>query len=234
MPVSVRRHNLVRLREELNLTQATFAGWIGRSVATVKAIETAALKLSPRLATLISAVTGVDRDWLLRNDLTEPMPPLTPRSGRLRKGEKTYDSTLLLLAAVFECLCNSLRLLKPSTAKTQTIELVKKLLGSVEKPEYKLEPALEVISPYTVEAAEYFASHLKEFDPELANLLNAEYLVRSVYQRAGRDEAAKYLLAKEAQAKQHFKDPGEPPGSPEKKPRSPKLRKSRSPVRKSS
>jgi hypothetical protein len=162
------------------------------------------------------------------------MPPLSPRSGRLRKGEKTYDSTLLLLAAVFERLCNSLRLLKPSTAKKQTIEAVKKLLRSVEKPEYKLELALEVISPYTVEAAEYFASHPQEFDPELANLLNSEYLLRSVHQRVRREDAAKYLLAKEAQAKQHFKDVGVPPGSPEKKPPSPKLRKSRSPVRKSS
>jgi DNA-binding XRE family transcriptional regulator len=216
MPVSVRRHNLVRLREELNLTQATFAGWIGRSVATVKAIETAALKLSPRLATLISAVTGADKEWLLRNNLAEPMPPLSPRSGRLRKGEKTYDSTLLLLTAVFECLCDSLRLLKPSTAKTQTVEVFEKLLKTVEKPEYKLELALEVISPCTVEAAEYFASHPQEFDPELANLLNADYLLRSVHQRVKRDEAAKYLLTgKETPVPVRRRSRSQNQGSPE-------------------
>jgi hypothetical protein len=164
-------------------------------VATVKAIETTALNLSPRLATLISVVTGADKDWLLRNDLAEPMPPLSPRSGRLRKGEKTYDSTLLLLTAVFERLCSSLRRLKPSTSKAQTVELFEKLLQTVEKPEYKSELALEVITPYTVEAAEYLATHPQEFDPELANLLKAEYLLRSIHQQLRRDEAAKHLLA---------------------------------------
>jgi DNA-binding XRE family transcriptional regulator len=194
MPVSVRRHVLVLLREELNLTQGTFADWIGRSQATVKAIETGKLALSSRLATVISAVTGVDKQWLLRNDLTEPMPPLSPRSGRLRKGEKTYDSTLVLLTSVFERLCHSLRRLKPSVSKNQTIELFEKLLGSVEKPEYKRELVLEEMAPYAVEAAEYLASHPQEFDPELVNLLNADYLVRSVHQQVRRDEVAKHLL----------------------------------------
>ena len=211
MPVSVRRHNLVRLREELNLTQATFANWIGRSQATVKALETKALRLSPRLATIISAVTGADKDWLLRNDLTEPMPPLSPLSGRLRKGEKAYDSTLLLLTAVFERLCSSLRRLKPSTSKSQTIELFEKLLKTVENPVYKREAALEEITPYTAGAAEYFASHPQEFDLELVNIFNAEYLARSLHEQVRRDEVAKQLLAarkttKPAHRRSHSQD----------------------------
>ena len=87
MPASLRRHNLARLREELSISQTTLAVWIGRSWSAIKAIETGKLELSSRLATLISATTGVDRNWLLRNDLAEPMPPLEPRSGRLTTGE---------------------------------------------------------------------------------------------------------------------------------------------------
>ena len=201
----------MRLREELNLTQTTFADWIGRSVATVKAIETAALRLSPRLATVISAVTGVDKHWLLRNDLTELMPPLSPLSGRLRKGDKAYDSTLLLLTMVFERLCHSLRQLKPSTSKNQTVELFERLLKTLESPEYKREAALEEIAPYTVGAAEYFASHPHEFDLELVNLLNAEYLARSLHEQVRRDEVAKQLLAakkttRPAHRKSHSQD----------------------------
>ena len=83
MPASVRRHNLQRLREELNLTQATLAGWIGRSAATIKAVEICKLALSGNLAALIALVTGVNKEWLLRNDLSEPMPRLERVSAKL-------------------------------------------------------------------------------------------------------------------------------------------------------
>src|SRR5262249_17492104 len=170
-----------------------------------------ALRLSPRLATVISGVTGVDKHWLLRNNLTEPMPPLSPPAGRLRKGDKAYDSTLLLLTMVFEHLCHSLRKLKPSTSKSQTVELFERLLKTVEKPEYKREAALEELTPYTLGAAEYFASHPQEFDLELVNILNAEYLARSLLEKVRRDEVAKQLLAatkttKPAHRRSHSQD----------------------------
>lgn len=77
MPASVRRHNLARLRAHLKVTQATLGRWTGRSPATIKAIEIGKLALSPVLAGLVADLTGADKDWLLRNDLAEPMPPLT-------------------------------------------------------------------------------------------------------------------------------------------------------------
>jgi DNA-binding XRE family transcriptional regulator len=76
MPSSVRRHNLARLREQLSLTQGDLAHRVGRSWSTIKAIEIGKLSLSSSLATRISAETGVDRGWLLRNKLSERMPPL--------------------------------------------------------------------------------------------------------------------------------------------------------------
>jgi len=41
---------------------------IGRSQATIKAIETGKLALSEDLATLISALMSTDKQWLLDND----------------------------------------------------------------------------------------------------------------------------------------------------------------------
>lgn len=62
------------------MTQSEFAERIGRSFATIRALETGSLKLSKKLARLIADVTGADADWLLRNDLAEPMPKLESQS----------------------------------------------------------------------------------------------------------------------------------------------------------
>ena len=83
MPASVRRHNLARLREELGISQTDLAQWVGRSWSAIKAIETGKLALSPELAALIASTTGTDKNWLLANDLSAPMPPLERVSARL-------------------------------------------------------------------------------------------------------------------------------------------------------
>lgn len=77
--VSKHRHNIVVLRERLHLTQAEFAKLIGRSLPAIQAIEHGKLKLSVGLALRIADVTGADKDWLLRNDLSAPMPPIPPQ-----------------------------------------------------------------------------------------------------------------------------------------------------------
>jgi DNA-binding XRE family transcriptional regulator len=82
MPPSVRRHNLARIREQLSLTQADLAKLVGCSLPTIKAVETGKLALSDGLASRISqALDFLDKDWLLKNDLDSPVPPiLRPRS----------------------------------------------------------------------------------------------------------------------------------------------------------
>jgi DNA-binding XRE family transcriptional regulator len=109
MPASVQRHNLARLRNELNLTQATLGDWVGRSAATIKAVEIGKLALSPRLAALIAAVTGADKDWLLRNNLSDPMPPLMRSSSKLDPEQEAYARSCDLLLNLFERLFASLR-----------------------------------------------------------------------------------------------------------------------------
>ncbi len=82
MPPSVRRHNLARIRDQLSLTQADLAKLVGCSLPTIKAVETGKLALSDSLASRIGqALDFLDKDWLLKNDLDSPVPPiLRPRS----------------------------------------------------------------------------------------------------------------------------------------------------------
>jgi DNA-binding XRE family transcriptional regulator len=82
MSISAGRHNLARIRWELSLTQADVARLVGCSLATIKAIEIGKLALSEDLASRISKELGFfDKDWLLKNDLNSPVPPiLRPRA----------------------------------------------------------------------------------------------------------------------------------------------------------
>src|SRR5580693_3995900 len=101
MPTSVKRHNLARLRQELSLTQTDLAGMIGRTQATIKAIETGKLALSENLAALIANTLGTDKQWLLNNDLSVPMPPREYVSAKLSPEEHAYDCTYVLLLELF-------------------------------------------------------------------------------------------------------------------------------------
>jgi transcriptional regulator with XRE-family HTH domain len=74
MPVSVGRHNLARLRARLSLTQADVAKLAGCSTVTIKAVEILKLALSDSLASRISRALWIDKEWLLKNDLNEPVP----------------------------------------------------------------------------------------------------------------------------------------------------------------
>src|ERR1700730_9827032 len=75
MPVSVGRHNLARIRKQLKLTQGDVAKLVGCSPETIKAVEVGKLALSEGLAARISRALGFNKaDWLLKNDLTAPLP----------------------------------------------------------------------------------------------------------------------------------------------------------------
>jgi transcriptional regulator with XRE-family HTH domain len=76
------RHNLARIRAQLSLTQADLAKLVGCSLPTIKAVEIGKLRLSDSLASRISQALEIwDKDWLLKNDLNTPLPPiLVPRS----------------------------------------------------------------------------------------------------------------------------------------------------------
>jgi transcriptional regulator with XRE-family HTH domain len=75
---SERRTTTAVLRLATGLSAVEFAQLIGKSLATVKAIESGKLALSVQTAAVISAKTGIGLKWLLTGD---PAAPMTDADG---------------------------------------------------------------------------------------------------------------------------------------------------------
>jgi transcriptional regulator with XRE-family HTH domain len=73
MRVSPRRHVLVSLREAIGIGQKEFAGAVQIGESTLQKIELGTYPLRPRTAERIATSTGVDINYLTRNDLSEPL-----------------------------------------------------------------------------------------------------------------------------------------------------------------
>jgi len=67
------KHVIAKLRNTIGLSQPRFAAMIGRSLPTVQNIEYGNLKLSVKLAVIISYETGVNVGWLLSNNHNHPI-----------------------------------------------------------------------------------------------------------------------------------------------------------------
>jgi DNA-binding XRE family transcriptional regulator len=207
MPGSVRRHNLQRLRAELNVTQETLAGWIGRSTAAIKAVEIGKLALSDNLATLIASVTGADKEWLLRNDLSESMPPLVRLSANYSPQDRAYDVSIGVLQHLFERLFAAAVRLKPSQARKTLALFIKWWLEILERDEHQ--PDCEYGALLNVESFEFLKAHPGLFDPDLVSLFNIDFLLKDAYlaERRRKDYDRKVMKeGKEATQwlKEHF------------------------------
>jgi DNA-binding XRE family transcriptional regulator len=181
MPASVRRHNLQRLREELNLTQATLAGWIGRSAATIKAVEIGKLALSGNLAALIASVTGANKEWLLRNDLSEPMPPLERASARLAQEDEAYNISIVLLHHLFDRLFAAARRLKRTQHRKALEHLIAESLKDLRAVDQQPDAELRYFS--SADTFEFFKAHPEFLDPDLASLIDLDFLIQDAYRR---------------------------------------------------
>ena len=73
MRVSPRRHVLVSLREAIGISQKEFAGVVQIGESTLQKIELGTYPLRPRIAERIATYTGVDINYLTRNDFSEPL-----------------------------------------------------------------------------------------------------------------------------------------------------------------
>jgi transcriptional regulator with XRE-family HTH domain len=71
MRVSPRRHVLVSLREAIGISQKEFAGAVQIGESTLQKIELGTYPLRPRIAERIATYTGVDINYLTRNDFSE-------------------------------------------------------------------------------------------------------------------------------------------------------------------
>jgi transcriptional regulator with XRE-family HTH domain len=95
MRVSPRRHVLVSLREAIGISQKEFAGAVQIGESTLQKIELGTYPLRPRIAERIATYTGVDINYLTRNDSSEPL--LNWRGRPYHKGdfEAAQGRTLL-------------------------------------------------------------------------------------------------------------------------------------------
>ncbi len=181
MPTSVNRHNLARLRQELSLTQTDLAGMIGRTQATIKAIETGKLALSENLAALIANTLGTDKQWLLNNDLSTPIPPREYLSAKFSPEESAHDFTIGLLLELFTRLFAAARRLKKSQAQSTIALQVEWELDELKQHDGDPEAEqLKCVSPNTFE---FFKSHPQLLDPDLGRLINLDFLIKDAYQR---------------------------------------------------
>lgn len=72
MPPALNKTTVAVLRNIIEMTQEEFSVFVKVSRPTIQAIEIGKLKLSERLAAVISEKTGVRLGWLLDDDVTVP------------------------------------------------------------------------------------------------------------------------------------------------------------------
>jgi transcriptional regulator with XRE-family HTH domain len=73
MRPSLQKTTVAALRAEIGLSVEAFAKLIGKSVPTIRSLESGRLKLGEETALKISDQTGISARWLLEGDLTKPM-----------------------------------------------------------------------------------------------------------------------------------------------------------------
>ena len=173
MPPSLRLHNLARLRLALHLTQVDLAKLADCSVATIRAVETGKLPLSHKLASRISEKLEIfDTDWLLKNDLDAPLPPVL-ESPILP--EIMYTGVLVEL---FSRLCAVVAKMKKGRDRlvlelslARELEALKK--SRIPKPDGK--PA-RIASGDNIK---FLIQHPDDFDPDLREIINLPGLFKS-------------------------------------------------------
>ena len=238
MPASVQRHNLARLRKAMGLTQSDFADLIMRSFPTIKAIEAGKLPLSENLATLISEVTGVDRLWLLENNLEAPVPPLKPLSATWAPQDRAYEFACSLLMDLFSRLFAVCRRLQEGHGRKGLATLIKEELQVFEETGY--EPDAIQKCRATVEPFEFFKMHPELFDYDLGRLVNLDFLIKDAYQAQTLGQKAFRKIGENVKKKKKQSTSVSPgvafstPPKPVSETRSPRRQKGSRPGRKSS
>jgi DNA-binding XRE family transcriptional regulator len=176
MPASKRTHILAILRKNLALRQPELAEIVGCSVATIQSIEVGRLKLSEGLARRIAAATGADVEWLLRNDVSEPMPPRPFYMANVEStGLQTYVYTISLLGDVMSRLFAEVRKLDKTGGRDELERLLAIELETLKKTDTN--PNAQPLHSASQENFKYFDEYPWELKPELNNLLNLNHLI---------------------------------------------------------
>ena len=216
MPPSVHRHNLARIRAQLSLTQDDLAKLVGCSLPTIKAVETGKLALSEGLASRISQALEIwDKDWLLKNDLSAPLPPvLRPRSNEEDAQAALINELLLRLLAVVAKMDKHRARLMIELSVTARLDALRK--EHVPRPHGELPE--DIVPPGAIR---YFIENPSQLDPDLREWVNLEGLHKSTLRLLSQWESHR---AKKASPK-HAKSPNRTraslsPGDRRKRPKS--------------
>jgi transcriptional regulator with XRE-family HTH domain len=175
MPVSVGRHNLARIRKLMKLTQADVARLAGCSAATIKAVEIGKLALSESLAIRLSHSLGIyDKDWLLKNDLTAPLPPGVLRTDR----ENTASPLFVIMQELFSRLCAVIAKMERGQTRSLLEYFATSELDAVKNQKEPI-PDCEPARLCGSNAIEFFIQNPDLFDPDLREWINLEGLLKS-------------------------------------------------------
>jgi len=179
MPASVHRHNLARLRRELKLTQSDLAKLVSCSPATIKAVEIGKLALSDSLASRISMALGIDKDWLLKNDLSAAVPGSYPPPIGEEAVQQAKDAQLALLNELLSRLFAVVaKLEKGSQYRCFTELSIAIELDGLKKQAQAL-PDAQPARLAGSNALEYFVRHPELLDPDLREWINLKGLLKS-------------------------------------------------------
>jgi hypothetical protein len=145
-------------------------------VRLVQAIELGELPLSERLAARINLNTGVDMDWLLRNDVKAPMPRRPFFMKGVTAPTQTHVYVICLLVDAMSRLFAVARKL-PRTKARRVLQLaVAEELSKLKKSDANLKA--KPMFPTSREVFQYFAEYPAWRDPAL-EMLDLDYLIRS-------------------------------------------------------
>jgi DNA-binding XRE family transcriptional regulator len=179
MPASVGRHNLARIRKYLKLTQADVAQLAGCSTATIKSVEIGKLALSESLALRISHSLGIlDKDWLLENNLTAPLPrwfsPLAP-------GEADDKSAAGLTVVLIELFARLFAVVSKmeKTDYRKSIEMFIDISADAVRKEKNAIPGCHPNRLAGSGAIEFFVRNPGLFDPDLRKWVDLKGLLKS-------------------------------------------------------
>jgi transcriptional regulator with XRE-family HTH domain len=179
MPASVGRHNLARIRKYLKLTQKDVAQLAGCSTATIKSVEIGKLALSESLALRISHSLGVlDKDWLLKNDLTAPIPHRFSASPPDQADDHTAAKLTVVLNEMFGRLFAAVAKME-KTPYRKSIEMLINISADALQREKNAIPGCQPSHLAGHGAIEFFVRNPGLFDPDLRKWVNLKGLLKS-------------------------------------------------------
>lgn len=178
MPVSVGRHNLARLRAQLKLTQSDLAKLADCSTATIKAVEIGKLALSDSLASRISYVFGIEKEWLLKNDLKAPLPGNFSQMNQQEVLGRAEDTQTVLLLELFSRLFAVVAKMKKTPARTMLETVIAIELDGLKKLKKPL-PDCQPSGLAGRNSLEFLLQHSDSLDPDLKQWVDLKGLLKS-------------------------------------------------------